>query len=41
MISAPLHTVDRGTPDFEAGRSAVDIVCLGDSLTGFEIQVVK
>jgi hypothetical protein len=35
MTSAPLYTVDQGTPDFEASKAAVDIVCAGDSLTGW------
>ena len=30
-----LYTADQGTPDFEANRTAVDVVCLGDSLTGW------
>jgi len=30
-----LYTVDQGTPAFEAERTAVDIVCLGDSFTGW------
>ncbi len=30
-----VYTVDQGTPAFEAARTAVDIVCLGDSLTGW------
>jgi lysophospholipase L1-like esterase len=29
------YTVDQGTPAFEAARAAVDVVCLGDSLTGW------
>ncbi len=35
MTSAPLYTVDQGSPAFEAKRTAVNIVCLGDRLTGF------
>lgn len=34
-MSTPLYTVDRGSPTFEAGRVAVDVVCAGDSLTGW------
>ena len=30
-----LCTIDRGSPAFEAGRTAVDVVCAGDSLTGW------
>ena len=30
-----LYLVDQGTPAFEAARVAVDVVCLGDSLTGW------
>ena len=30
-----LCTVDQGSPAFEAGRTAVDVVCAGDSLTGW------
>ncbi len=30
-----LFTVDQGSPDFEAARAAVDVVCAGDSLTGW------
>ena len=30
-----LYTADQGTPAFEAARTAVDIVCAGDSLTGW------
>lgn len=30
-----LYTADQGSPAFEAGRAAVDVVCLGDSLTGW------
>src|SRR5271157_3214177 len=35
MTPALLYTADQGTPAFEAGRAAVDIVCAGDSLTGW------
>ena len=35
MSGAVLYTVDQGTPAFEAERVAVDVVCLGDSLTGW------
>jgi lysophospholipase L1-like esterase len=31
----PLYTVQRGTDAFEAHRTSVDIVCAGDSLTGW------
>ena len=34
-MERPLYTVDQGSPDFEATRAAVDVVCLGDSLTGW------
>lgn len=30
-----LYVVDQGSPTFESGRIAVDIVCAGDSLTGW------
>jgi lysophospholipase L1-like esterase len=30
-----LYVVDQGSPDFEAARGAVDVVCLGDSLAGW------
>ena len=30
-----IFTVDQWTPTFEAGRAAVDVVCAGDSLTGW------
>ena len=29
------HLSDRGSPAFEAGRSTVDVVCAGDSITGW------
>ena len=35
MTPAVLYTVDQGTAAFEAARTAVDVVCLGDSLTGW------
>ena len=35
MPSAVLYTVDQGSPAFETARATVDIVCLGDSLTGW------
>jgi lysophospholipase L1-like esterase len=35
MTSSVLYTVDQGSPAFEANRTAVDVVCLGDSLTGW------
>ena len=35
MHPAVLYTVDQGSPAFEAGRTAVNIVCAGDSLTGW------
>ena len=35
MKSDFLYTVDQGTPAFEAARAAVDVVCAGDSLTGW------
>ena len=30
-----LYLVDQGSPAFEAARTAIDIVCAGDSLTGW------
>jgi lysophospholipase L1-like esterase len=30
-----LYTIDQGSPAFEVGRAAVDVVCAGDSLTGW------
>jgi len=30
-----LYIVDSGTRDFEQARTAVDVVCAGDSLTGW------
>ncbi len=35
MTPAVLYTVDQGSPAFEAARTAVDVVCAGDSLTGW------
>jgi lysophospholipase L1-like esterase len=35
MTPAVLYTTDQGSPAFEAARTAVDVVCLGDSLTGW------
>lgn len=35
MALQVLYTVDQGSPDFEAARTAADVVCLGDSLTGW------
>lgn len=34
-MGAPLYIVDHGSPAFEAKRTAVDVVCSGDSLTGW------
>jgi lysophospholipase L1-like esterase len=34
-MSTPLYVVDQGSPAFEANRTAVDVVCAGDSLTGW------
>jgi lysophospholipase L1-like esterase len=31
----PLYLVDRGSPEFEHARSTVDVVCAGDSITGW------
>jgi lysophospholipase L1-like esterase len=31
-----LYTVDQGSPAFDAGRTTVDVVCAGDSLTGWK-----
>ena len=30
-----LYLADRGSPAFEAGRNSVDVVCAGDSITGW------
>ena len=30
-----LYLADRGSPSFEAGRTTVDVVCAGDSITGW------
>ena len=30
-----LYVADRGSPPFEAGRTTVDVVCAGDSITGW------
>ncbi|MFO0892984.1 MAG: SGNH/GDSL hydrolase family protein [Isosphaeraceae bacterium] len=30
-----LYLADRGSPAFEAGRTTVDVVCAGDSITGW------
>ena len=30
-----LYLADRGSPAFEAGRTSVDVVCAGDSITGW------
>ena len=35
MTPSVLYTVDRGSSAFEASKAAVAIVCLGDSLTGW------
>ena len=35
MTPAALYLVDQGTPAFDAARTTVDVVCLGDSLTGW------
>lgn len=35
MTGWPLYIVDRGSSAFEAGRAAVDVICAGDSLTGW------
>lgn len=35
MTLAPLYTADQASPAFDANKSAVDIVCCGDSLTGW------
>jgi lysophospholipase L1-like esterase len=35
MTPEVLYTIDQGSPAFEAARTAVDIVCAGDSLTGW------
>jgi lysophospholipase L1-like esterase len=34
MSGAVLYVADRGSPSFEAGRTTVDVVCAGDSITG-------
>ena len=35
MTPSVLYTVDQGSPAFETERTAVDVVCAGDSLTGW------
>ena len=35
MPNEVLYTVDQGLPAFEVARPAVDVVCAGDSLTGW------
>jgi lysophospholipase L1-like esterase len=35
MTHQVLYTADQGLPAFEAARAAVDVVCAGDSLTGW------
>jgi lysophospholipase L1-like esterase len=35
MTLQVLHIVEQGSPAFEAARAAVDVVCAGDSLTGW------
>ncbi len=35
MIPSVLYLTERGSPAFEAGRMTVDVVCAGDSLTGW------
>ena len=35
MTPPVLYTVDQGSPAFEEARATVDVVCLGDSLTGW------
>ena len=35
MTPTVLYTVDQGSPAFETHKTAVDVVCLGDSLTGW------
>ena len=35
MTPPILYTADQGSPAFEAARTAVDVVCAGDSLTGW------
>ena len=35
MTLQVLYIIDQGTPTFEAERTAVDVVCAGDSLTGY------
>ncbi len=35
MTPTVLYTTDQGSPPFEAARSSVDVVCAGDSLTGW------
>ena len=35
MSGATLYLADRGSPAFKAGRTTVDVVCAGDSITGW------
>jgi lysophospholipase L1-like esterase len=35
MSGAILYLADRGSPAFTAGRTTVDVVCAGDSITGW------
>jgi lysophospholipase L1-like esterase len=35
MSEAVLHLADRGSPAFEKGRTSIDVVCAGDSITGW------
>ena len=34
-MNSILYTADQGTPAFDANKTAVDVVCAGDSLTGW------
>ena len=35
MTDPVLYLADRGSPPFETGRTSVDVVCAGDSITGW------
>jgi lysophospholipase L1-like esterase len=41
-MASVLHVADRGTPSFQAARFSADVVCAGDSITGWNnFGVVK
>ena len=35
MTHPVLYLADRDSPSFEAGRTLIDVVCAGDSITGW------